>query len=796
MRILFISLSAICLLLFSCQSINAAPLFGDVPDEHWAHDAVANLAAKGLVEGYPDGTFKGVRSATRFEMAMIVARFLAKNDAEHAAFATKSDLEELRRLAATLKDELDALGVRVTNLEENVRRIDLRVAEKERITFEGDFTAKAVTTGVQNTGISTTTWAQDVGSVRALNFNRGHKFGTIDMLNGRPLVNGTSYTARTRLGVKAKITDDYSIGLRVAGYTSLGDPVNGAYWGVPAPYLSNTFAVNGYLPGAPESMLNTPWTRFTFDSFVAEHLKTKTKVTLGSISETAMDNFILSKVPNPNVCGKSMAKFVETIAPDKEKEEVVTLNYREDEDTYLPFYGFQVKGKTKFLSSLDWEFMGSKLPFGANPTAGPGQATPNDVTYPLSMSFNGRWHLGDRGTIRFDYLRAIEEKNSAIIPNHGNYFFWTDPLSYMSTPAYQRPMRGNAFVSLQGQSSYGISLNYRFDPSNIRAVLAYGTTEYKPNIESGYNVKGNHFRAALGWINKQNNLRLNLEYLSTDACYDPFQLYFQPFGGLLLGGVPPGTPIAFAVVPTYYGGFPGSYAPFGYQLHDSGLYPNNRDGFRFGGEYRFPKGKGSVSLRYASLAQHSPTTPQQNTTGFYGGMQPGFIDPVFHPLRTDGKKVFETPLGYSNQIGGGVAYNFGRLKANVQYDVFSFTRSTGYAPLTETARRNYVDLSYKVLQIGLEYPTSRNFTLQGGLEQTSVKGYHPVIETLVYAPAGATILDLTQTCPYLGFEYKISENTTWKFRGRLINTVDGLNDGVSPESYSGSQYLSDFNVRF
>ena len=250
------------------------------------------------------------------------------------------------------------------------------------------------------------------------------------------------------------------------------------------------------------------------------------------------------------------------------------------------------------------------------------------------------------------------------------------------------------------------------------------------------------------------------------------------------------------MVPTYYGGFPGSYAPFGYQLHDSGLYPNNRDGVRFGGEYRFPRGKGSVNLRYASLSQNSATVPQQTTTGFYNGMQPGFIDPVFHPLRTDGKRVFETPLGYENQIGGGINYNFGKLRANAQYDVFSFVRSTSYAPLTETAKRNYVDLSYKVLQIGLEYPTSRNFTLLGGFEQTSVKGYHPVIETLVYAPAGATILDITQSCPYLGFEYKIADNTTWKFRGRLISTVDALHDTVSPESFSGSQYMSDFNVRF
>ena len=44
----------------------------------WAYAAVAQLAAAGLVQGYPDGTFRGDRAMTRDEMAVIVARVLAK----------------------------------------------------------------------------------------------------------------------------------------------------------------------------------------------------------------------------------------------------------------------------------------------------------------------------------------------------------------------------------------------------------------------------------------------------------------------------------------------------------------------------------------------------------------------------------------------------------------------------------------------------------------------------------------------------------------------------------------------
>ena len=51
--------------------------FADVPTDHWAFDAIAELAAKGLVEGYPDGTFKPERSVTKAEAAAFAVRTLA-----------------------------------------------------------------------------------------------------------------------------------------------------------------------------------------------------------------------------------------------------------------------------------------------------------------------------------------------------------------------------------------------------------------------------------------------------------------------------------------------------------------------------------------------------------------------------------------------------------------------------------------------------------------------------------------------------------------------------------------------
>ena len=85
-------------------SAYAANPFSDVPAGHWAYDAVNKLAAEGVVEGYPDGTYGGDRLMTRYEMAQIVAKAMAKG-------------VNVDKLAAEFAGELDSLGVRVANLE-------------------------------------------------------------------------------------------------------------------------------------------------------------------------------------------------------------------------------------------------------------------------------------------------------------------------------------------------------------------------------------------------------------------------------------------------------------------------------------------------------------------------------------------------------------------------------------------------------------------------------------------------------------------------------------------------------
>jgi len=91
----------------------AANPFSEVPRDHWAYDAVTQLAADGVVEGYGDGTYRGDRNITRYEMAQMVAKAMAKDD------MPVSDRALVDRLAAEFADELNNLGVRVANLEKH-----------------------------------------------------------------------------------------------------------------------------------------------------------------------------------------------------------------------------------------------------------------------------------------------------------------------------------------------------------------------------------------------------------------------------------------------------------------------------------------------------------------------------------------------------------------------------------------------------------------------------------------------------------------------------------------------------
>lgn len=112
-------------------TVSAANPFADVDTSSWAYQAVCQLSDQGVVDGYPDGTFKGDKNVSRYELAQIIARLMAKEES-----LNDSQKADVRKLSAEYAGELQSLGVRVKELEKKTGNLsnitEIRVQDVPR----------------------------------------------------------------------------------------------------------------------------------------------------------------------------------------------------------------------------------------------------------------------------------------------------------------------------------------------------------------------------------------------------------------------------------------------------------------------------------------------------------------------------------------------------------------------------------------------------------------------------------------------------------------------------------------
>lgn len=829
----------LCLLTFSVQ---AAPLFPDVPDAHWAKDAVAALAAKGLVEGYPDGTFKGDRAASRWEVAMIVARLLAKMEQAHATFATKAELEEIRKLTNALREELDALGVRVTNLEENVSRLDKRVTELERITFYGYFDARVSSHSFNNDGqhfsdpqdallnfnqlVGTAAGAGSAIPAGAAAGNRFDPFalGTLtvnNMKTGRPLANGTGFTSLAGLGLNIKIAEERDSenkllwaldgGAEFVAFSSQGDPLVDLYYGVSAPYLHNAFTAISTITGGGAGVQPTnhrPFTRMTLDHFWVQHKSetSKTYVRIGSLRNLDMDTLVYQKQYNPGAFGNK----------------------------YLDSYGFQVKGDIDIDddSTFKWEVMGTLLP---DRNGGVGGA----AYYNHALGGNAAYLFHDgAGKVQLNFLRAANDASGGapravglISAANNGIINWVNPNGFyfnqlggpnnatagIGSTGDIRPIpmaAGNdgitgvagqanfGNIGPQDQTTYGLSADYnwggKYEP-RIRGEYAH--SDYQPQKNSGYSVSGDAFRLSAGATFAE-VVDVDLEYLAVDPTFDPFVLQIPRLGGILYNG--------FRFGPNFF-----NYRGDLYSLHDTEEFPHNREGFRGKLNWNFNDGDGNLLVKFGFLDQRRASLQDVRfSTGALGvaipnsavlGFSPGFVDPVFHgyspftfaPSGTNALATpLETPSGSVDSFSVTARHKWWfdedetrgiQLRGHInhtQYDRGSSLRSRLPGPNGIRGESvNRVDLSYTGWELGVDYDVTKDFTLNGGYGQYRFSGhYDPFGVYSNYAVAtGSTSFknyDVIQDQPFIGFDYDISDKVNWGLEAIFISNKDKVSSSV------------------
>jgi predicted porin len=172
--------------------------FVDVPLNHWAYDSVQSLAAKGVIVGYPDGTFGGAKSLTRYEFAEAVAKALAY--VEGMDFASAEDVAILEKLAIEFADELASLGVTVADLEASVGANSEAIAAMEGTVAKHEtFFDPVVITGDINV-----------------------EYSKVIL----PTVSAATLTDQTEIGLEAEVNDTTTVGIEMEFENVLNENVN------------------------------------------------------------------------------------------------------------------------------------------------------------------------------------------------------------------------------------------------------------------------------------------------------------------------------------------------------------------------------------------------------------------------------------------------------------------------------------------------------------------------------------------------------------------------------------------
>ena len=193
-------------------SAYAANPFSDVTPDDWAFQAVSDLSVQGVVEGYPDGSFKGERNMTRYELAQIIARLMAKEDQLNAEQQATLD-----KLAGEYADELANLGVRVANLEKKVGNIswsgDARMQyhhelAKDSRTEHADLWSGRMRINVQGQVNDQVT--VNGRFVNEMDFKDGDSSSTsMDRINAKWTPNDATYVTIGRQGVALDVTGTF-----------------------------------------------------------------------------------------------------------------------------------------------------------------------------------------------------------------------------------------------------------------------------------------------------------------------------------------------------------------------------------------------------------------------------------------------------------------------------------------------------------------------------------------------------------------------------------------------------------
>ncbi len=782
----------------------SAPLLTET-EQQSVRDAISTLTAQGFLPGYPDGTFKGDRSSSRWEMALMVAPLLARLKDAHSPLSSEADYDTLQSLALTLQEELEALGFGLFGLEDKVRELETRVADKERIRFYGSSETVVMASNFYNVG-GIGTPVVGPGQVAQIRPQAQGVMPVVDYQRSRALLTGTGFTSRMILGFTAEVSPDLDLTTQLAAYTTQGDQFVDVYWGASAPNLLALITAT-----ANPDQNHIPYTSMVLDRFILEHKPSRTRVTVGAYDEIQMDPLVYNGQPNLSV--RPPARYIG--------------------------YGFHLLGSKADAdrSHLVWETFGSRWGEG-NEYQGLDylqRVLGADVTYHLA---------NDKGRFRLNWARLWHDapsgghpllvglKTGTNVPygasSGWNPVQWVNPPGHFALQSRTAPLDGTVFVAntvdtrpIPGwnpdldnaagltagggnfgpiqQNTYGVSGRYNFD-FGLKVAGEFATSDYRPNRNSSYSARGQAWRLDLS--GNFDDVELGLDYLRVEPTYNS---NLQPNGALGRR-----SPLTIQVGGRFH-------------MHDTAFYPHNREGFRARLGGRFDGGKwwlNSHSLRQTRTSLYDvrspidsfgPGLPNFDVLGF----KPGFIDPVFygyaHPNLygsasyssfTSSLEPLEDQRGRERLLGGGLSWG----PLTVGYENRRFDRPS-ILPVELGGSQNFLAMNTQFLWVQTAWSLDDQKTLRLGLDWLRSAGhldpagiYNEIAH--INGRTDFVNLDSTQLVPTIGLDVELTPQVSWGVTGRYYITKDHIPNSLNtatilhPFNWEGLQVIGEFRVDF
>ncbi|MEQ8191815.1 MAG: S-layer homology domain-containing protein [Candidatus Eremiobacterota bacterium] len=222
----------IAILILTVLPASASPL-SEIEKDNWVYDALSFLEDRRLIEGYPDGFFKGDRPLTRYEAAMTVARILSKLQLLEASTPKKPDLslyitederELLNKLVKEFNSELTSHGITITNIENTIENLNSRIEKLEKIKINGALNVTAVSIGYSPDEMNTKSFGNPYppsstpGPVIMQDRDRYNGAN-----GGSLLFSGSAIMSRLDLNISSNITERLKAGLDFISYSSFGE---------------------------------------------------------------------------------------------------------------------------------------------------------------------------------------------------------------------------------------------------------------------------------------------------------------------------------------------------------------------------------------------------------------------------------------------------------------------------------------------------------------------------------------------------------------------------------------------